>query len=265
MKKQGKETANKAVKMGKKGKKSNREQQDRHQPPEEQLNLEELAYQSERVLQADSSEEDEGYTMDFEGQNDDTYEEETQTLSQPKRRRTHLTEDGARVSQAGEDKLPSQRPKTKTRIRASVKDSADEEVAGLPQAEQSQGQSTPNPSLPSYLPLPLNSTLVGAGIQNTSSANANHSITYSNDGDFTPNSDRGRQLEVPDDGITSINPVSRLERLTKIKNDSVIILLIEALRLLNLKRPSQLLNRGSEIIISQETISITKFKKVLRH
>jgi hypothetical protein len=195
--------------------------------------------------------------MDFEGQNDDTYEEETQPLSQPKRRRTHLTEDGARVSQAGEDKLPSQRPKTKTRIRASVKDSADEEVAGLPQAEQSQGQSTPNSSLPSYLPLPLNSTLVGAGIQNTSSANANHSITYRNDGDFTPYSDRGRQVEVTDDGLTSTpysdrgrqveageasnNPVSRLERLTKIKIDSV---------------SSQKINRGLEIIRSQESINL---------
>ncbi len=150
-----------------------------------------------------------------------------------------MDEDGARVSQEGEDKLPAPRPKTKARIRASVKDSADEEVAGLTQAEQSQGQSTPNSSLPSYLPLPLNSTLVGAGIQNTSSANANHSITYRNDGDFTPYSDRGRQVEVTDDGLTStpysdrgrqveagddltsINPVSRLERLTKIKNDSV--------------------------------------------
>jgi hypothetical protein len=37
------ETANKAVKMVKKGKKSIREQQDRDQPPEEQLSQEELA------------------------------------------------------------------------------------------------------------------------------------------------------------------------------------------------------------------------------
>ncbi len=65
------ETANKAVKMVKKGKKSIREQQDRDQPPDEQLSQEELAYQSERdrhsYNEADSSGEDEGFIMDFEG------------------------------------------------------------------------------------------------------------------------------------------------------------------------------------------------------
>ena len=269
-------TAIKAVKVGRKGKKSNREQLDRQQPLDEQLNPEELAYQSGRVGPEDFSEEDEGYTMDYEGQNDDTYEEDVQPLSkQPKRRRTHLDEEGARVSQAGKDKLPSLRPKTKARIRASVKDSSvDKEVTGLSQAEQSGGQSphTPNPSLPSYLNLPLNPTLVGAGIsENASSANANHSNTYRNDGDITTLPDRGRQEEFPDDGLhstpysdrgrqveageasqtpysdrgrqveageISYNSVSRLERLTKIKIDSV---------------SSQKINRGLEIIRSQES------------
>ncbi len=133
------------------------------------------------------------------------------------------------MSQAVEDKLPPSANKT----RRQAKDLVDKEVAKLSQAEQFQGQANPNSSLPSYLPLPLNPTLVGAGIQNASSANANHSITYRNDGDFTPYTDRGRQVEVTDDGLTStpysdrgrqveagdasINPVSRLERLTKIE------------------------------------------------
>ncbi len=271
-------TASKAVKVGSKEKKSNREQLDRQQPLDEQPNPEEEAYQSGLVRQEDFSEEEEGFTMDYEGQNDDTYEEDVQPLSkQPKRRRTHLDEEGARVSQAGKDKLPSQRPKTKARIRASVKDSSvDKEVTGLSQAEQSGGQSphTPNPSLPSYLPLPLNPTLVGAGIQNASSANANHSITYSNDGDITTYPDRGRQEEFPDDGLhstpysdrgrqveageasqtpysdrgrqveageTSYNSVSRLERLNKIKIDSA---------------NKQKIIRGLEIIRSQESINL---------
>ncbi len=128
------ETANKAVKMTKKGKKTIREQQDRDQPSEEQLNLEELAYQDERdrnsYNEADSSGEDEGFRVDYVGENADYDEEEEQPLSQTKRRRTHLPDDGA--TQAVEDKLPS--PRLKTRIRASAKDSADEEVARLPQA-----------------------------------------------------------------------------------------------------------------------------------
>ena len=243
MKKQGKETANEAVKVGR-DKRSNKDQLDRQQQHDELTNSEEEAYQG-LVRTEDFSEEEEGVYEDFEGHDYDTYQEDYQPLSKPsKRRRSHLDEDGARVFQAGRDKLPSLRSKTKARIRASVKDSSvDKEVTGLSQAEQSGGQSphTPNPSLPSYLPLPLNPTLVGAGIQNASSANANHSITYRNDGDFTPYSDRGRQVEVTDDGITSINPVSRLERLTKIKNDSV---------------NTQKINRGLEIIRSQESINL---------
>jgi hypothetical protein len=271
-------TASKAVKVGSKEKKSNREQLDRQQLLDEQPNPEEEAYQSRLVRQEDFSEEEEGLFMDYEGHDYDTYEEDVQPLSkQPKRRRTYLDEEGARVSQAGKDKLPSLRPKTKARIRASVKDSSvDKEVTGLSQAEQSGGQSphTPNPSLPSYLPLPLNPTLVGAGIQNASSANANHSNTYSNDGDITTYPDRGRQEEFPDDGLhstpysdrgrqveageasqtpysdrgrqveggeTSYNSVSRLDRLNKIKIDSV---------------NKQKIIRGLEIIRSQESINL---------
>ena len=61
------ETANKAVKMTKKGKKTIRDQQNRDQPSEEQLNLEELAYQDQQDRishnEADSSGEDEGYRL----------------------------------------------------------------------------------------------------------------------------------------------------------------------------------------------------------
>ncbi len=236
------ETANKAVKMTKKGKKTIRDQQNRDQPSEEQLNLEELAYQDQQDRishnEADSSGEDEGYRVDYVEENADYDEEEEQPLSQTKRRRIHQPDDGARVSQAVEDKLPP--PAQKTRRLA--KDLADKEVARLPQAEQSQGQATTNPSLPRIdLSLPINSTLVGAGIQNASSANAYQSVTYSNDGDFIPDSDRGRQMEVPDAGITSITPVSRLERLTRIKTDSV---------------NTQKISRGLEIIRSQESINL---------
>jgi hypothetical protein len=48
-------------------------------------------------------------------------------------------------------------------------------------------------------------------------------------------------MEVTDAGLTSITPISRLERLTRIKSDSV---------------NSQKISRGLEIIRSQESINL---------
>ncbi len=249
------ESASKAVKRNTKDKKFSRDQLEQVQPSLEQLNEEELAYQEEQArlsrLRAESSGEEEGYEEDYVEDYRSSAEEEEQPLSKTKRGRTYQADEEDRVSQAVEDKLPPSAQKT----RRLAKDLADQEVARLPQAEQSQGQATTNPSLPSYLPLSLNSTLVGAGIQNASSANANHSITYSNDGDFTPYSDRGRQVEAGEasqtpysdrgrqveGGETSYNSVSRLDRLNKIKIDSV---------------NKQKIIRGLEIIRSQESINL---------
>ncbi len=196
----------KAAKMSKKEKKIIRDQHDQGQPSLEQLNEEELAYQEELArfseLRAESSGEEEGYQEDYVEDYRSSAEEEEQPLSKTKRGRTYQADEEARVSQAVEDKLPPSAHKT----RRLAKDLADKEVARLPQAEQSQGQATPNPSLPSIdLSLPTNSTLVGAGIQNASSANAYQSVTYSNDGDFILDSDLGRQMEVPDAGIEALS------------------------------------------------------------
>jgi hypothetical protein len=156
-------------------------------------------------------------------------------LSKSGRRRTHQADEDARVSQAVEDELPPSPPSAnpsppsanktppppsanKTRR---TRDTVDEFVAELSQAEQFQGQTNPNPSLPSLvLPLPLISTLVGADIQNVSSTNTYQSVPYSNDGDIILESDPAWQRAVTDAGFSSIIPMTRLERLIRIKTDS---------------------------------------------
>ena len=104
------ETAIKAAKMSKKEKKVIREQHDQGQPSLEQLNEEELAYQEELArfseLRAESSGEEEGYQENYVEEFADSAEEEEQPLSKTKRGRTNQLDDGARVSQAVEDKLP---------------------------------------------------------------------------------------------------------------------------------------------------------------
>ena len=239
------ESASKAVKKNRKDKKL--DQLEQVQPSLEQHHEEEVAYQEEQAHlarlrdQAESSGEEEHESDDYFDDNASSAEEEEQPLSKSRRGRTHQADEDARVSQAVEDKLPPSANKT----RRQTEDLVDKEVAKLSQAEQFQGQTKTNPSpiLSLDLSLPINSTLVGADIQNVSSANAYQSVTYSDDGDITLDSDLGRQMEVTDAGLTSITPVSRLERLTRIKSDSV---------------NSQKISRGLEIIISQEIISITK-------
>jgi hypothetical protein len=107
----------------------------------------------------------------------------------------------------------------------------------LSQAEQLQGQTNPNPDLS----LPPNPTLVGASIQNVSSANAYQSDTTRNSGDITLNLDLGRQGAVTDDGMTSNTMISRLQRLNHVKSVAV---------------NDQKLARGLEILRSQETFHL---------
>jgi hypothetical protein len=111
----------------------------------------------------------------------------------------------------------------------------------LSQAEKPQGPIYPNPDLslpPSTSP---NSTFVGASTQSVSSAYAYQGDITRNSDDITLNLDLGRQGAVTDDGITSNTTISRLARLNRVKS---------------VAENDQKLNRGLEIIQSQETISL---------
>ena len=203
------------------------------QPSIDQHHEEELSYQEEQARlahlrdQAESSGEEDRESEDCLEEDNASSVEEEEELSKSGRRRTHHADEDARVSQAVEDELPpspplankpSQPSANKTRR---TRDTVDEEVAELSQAEQFQGQTNPNPSLPSLvLPLPLISTLVGADIQNVSSTNTYQSVPYSNDGDIILESDPAWQRAVTDAGFSSIIPMTRLERLIRIKTDS---------------------------------------------
>jgi hypothetical protein len=205
------------------------------QPDEEDTNQEELAYQQAHQRdQAESSEEEHEESEDyFEDADASSAEEDEQPLSKSRRRRTTLADEEAGFSQADEDKQSPSANKT----RRQTKDLADKEIARLSQAEQLQGQTNPNPDLS----LPPNPTLVGASIQNVSSANAYQSDTTRNSGDITLNLDLVRQGAVTDDGIASNTMISRLKRLNHVKSVAL---------------NDQKISRGLEIIRSQETISL---------
>jgi hypothetical protein len=236
-------SAIKTDRKGKKGKKTDQQCQSSNNN-EEEATQEELAYleTQARRYQVESDEEEEQDTGHYQEYDNESLAGEDEHLqSESRLKRTDQAED-ARVSQADEDKLPSSPTKKRRQ--------SQDKITGIPsrfrlsQAEKPQGPIYPNPDLtfglpPSTSPSP---DFVGANTQSVSSTSTYQGDLTSNGDDITLDHDLGRHGAVTGDGILNILPISRLERLIRVKSVS---------------DNNQKLSRGLEIIRSQETISLS--------